>query len=113
MPTETYSLGESVEIKNIGRELKKLWQESEGAMTRASLINLAVYSEKPGLLEKNTQLMARITEDHACRALLIGANRNSKETGSRHGSTRIATSAVQAANKSVPSRFPFCLKDHA
>ena len=52
---ETYSLGESVEIRQIGRELKKLWQEREGSMTRASLINLAVYSEKPGSLEKNTQ----------------------------------------------------------
>ncbi len=76
---ETYSLGESVEIRQIGRELKKLWQEREGSMTRASLINLAVYSEKPGSLEKNTQLIARVTENHACRALVINANRESKE----------------------------------
>src|SRR5437879_13733176 len=48
-------------------------------MTRDSLINLAVYSEKPGSLEKDTQLIARIAENHACRALVIGANRNSKE----------------------------------
>ena len=77
--TETYSLGESIEIGKIDKKLKKLWQEREGAMTRASLINLAVYSEKPGSLEKNTQLIARITENHACRALVIGANRESKE----------------------------------
>src|SRR2546430_1980902 len=77
--TQTYSLGQSVEIGKIGQELKKLWQEGEGAMTRASLINLAVYSEKAGSLEKNTQLIARITENHACRALVIGANRESKE----------------------------------
>ena len=76
---ETYSLGEPVEIGKIDKELKKLWQEGEGAMTHASLINLAVYSEKPGSLEKNTQLIARITEDHACRALVIGANRKSKQ----------------------------------
>jgi len=76
---ETYSLGQSVEIGKIAQELKKLWQESEGAMTRASLINLAVYSEKAGSLEKNTQLVAKITENHACRALVIGANRESKE----------------------------------
>src|SRR5215470_17397695 len=79
MPVETRSLGESVEISQIGQELKKLWQDGKGAMTRASLINLAVYSEKPGSLEKNTQLIARITENHACRALVIGANRTSKE----------------------------------
>ena len=76
---ETYSLGQSVEINQIGQELKKIWQEGEGAMTRASLINLAVFSEKPGSLERNTQLIARITENHACRALVIGANHESKE----------------------------------
>src|SRR5881227_464615 len=76
---ETHSLGLPVEIGNLDRELKKLWQQGEGAMTRASLINLAVYSEKAGSLEKNTQLIARITENHACRALVIGANRESKE----------------------------------
>jgi len=78
-PSETYSLGQSVAISDIGAELKKLWQEGEGAMTRASLINLAVYSEQPGSLEKNTQLIAKITENHACRALVIGATPESKE----------------------------------
>jgi len=77
--TETYSLGESVELNAIGRALKKLWPEDESALTRASLINLAVYSEKFGSLERNTQLIARITKSHACRALVIGANRDSKE----------------------------------
>src|SRR5437660_6810306 len=76
---ENYSLGQSVEISKINKELKKLWQERENAMTRASLINLALYSEKPGSLEKNTQLVARITENHACRARVIGANRKAKE----------------------------------
>jgi len=76
---QKYSLGESVELNAIGRALKKLWPEDESAFTRASLINLAVYSEKPGSLERNTQLIARITESHACRALVIGANRKSKE----------------------------------
>jgi glucose-6-phosphate dehydrogenase assembly protein OpcA len=81
MPTTstTYSLGQSVEINQIGQQLKKLWQEGEGSMTRASLINLAVYSEKAGSLERNTQMIARITENHACRALVIGANRDSTE----------------------------------
>src|SRR5207248_9572735 len=70
--SETYSLGVPVELTKIEQELKKLW--TEGAMTRASLINLAVYSEEPGSLEKNTQLISRITENHACRAIVIGAN---------------------------------------
>ena len=70
---ETYSLGTPVEIGKIDQELKKLWREGEGAMTRASLMNLAVYSEEPGSLQNNTQLMARITENHACRAIIIEA----------------------------------------
>jgi glucose-6-phosphate dehydrogenase assembly protein OpcA len=76
---ESHSLGQPVEIRDIAGELKKLWSDGEGTMTRASLINLAVYSEKPGSLERNTQLIARIAENHACRALVIGANRESKE----------------------------------
>ena len=76
---ENYSLGLAVEISKIDRELKKLWAESAGAMTRASLINLAVYSEAPGSLERNTQLIARIAQNHACRAIVIGANPAAKE----------------------------------
>ncbi len=76
---ETYSLGLPVEIGKIDKELKKLWAESEGSMTRASLINLAVYSETPGSLEKNTQIIAKIAENHACRAIVIGADCKAKE----------------------------------
>ena len=76
--TETYSLGVPVEVGKIDHELKKLWQESEGAVTRASLMNLAVYSEEQGSLDRNTQLMARITENHACRAIVIEADCNAE-----------------------------------
>jgi glucose-6-phosphate dehydrogenase assembly protein OpcA len=77
--TEAYSLGLPVEIGEIDKELKKLWTQSEGAMTRASLINLAVYSEERASLEKNTQLIARIAENHACRAIVIGVDRTAQE----------------------------------
>src|ERR1700704_4079439 len=76
---ENYSLGLAVEISKIDRELKKLWAESASAMTRASLINLAVYSEASGSLERNTQLIARIAQNHACRAIVIGADPSAKE----------------------------------
>jgi len=77
--TENYSLGLPVKVGKIDKELKKLWAESAGAMTRASLINLAVYSEAPGSLDKNTQLIVKITENHACRAIVIAANCRAKE----------------------------------
>jgi len=76
--TENYSLGLQVELDKIDSELKKLWAQSKGAMTRASLVNLAVYSEVPGSLEKNTQLIAKIAENHACRAIVIGADCKAK-----------------------------------
>jgi glucose-6-phosphate dehydrogenase assembly protein OpcA len=78
-PTETFSPGMSVEIGKIDRELKKLWAESGSAMTRASLMNLAVYSEAPGSLPRNTEIIFKITEDHACRAIVISANPGAKE----------------------------------
>jgi len=75
---DTYSLGLPVEVSEIDQELKKLWQENQGA-TRASLVNLAVYSEDAGSLGRNTQLMANITENHACRAIVIEADCKAKE----------------------------------
>lgn len=70
-PLETISQGIPVEIGRIDRELSKLWQEEEGVATRASLMNLAVYGEGPGAMAANTKLIARITEDLACRAIVI------------------------------------------
>src|SRR5256714_7766591 len=76
---EIFSPGISVEIGKIDRELKRLWAEGGGAKTRASLINLAVYSEAAGSLPINTKIISEITENHACRAIVIGANPGAKE----------------------------------
>jgi len=64
--------GLPVEIGKIDRELKRLWQEGEGAATRASLINFAVYCEGAGAMRETTDIISQITRDHACRAILIG-----------------------------------------
>src|SRR5437899_9653658 len=77
--TETYSLGLPVEIGRIDQEMKQIWEQSEVEKTRASLVNLAVYSEEPDSLEKNTQLIAKIAENHACRAIVIGADCKAKQ----------------------------------
>jgi glucose-6-phosphate dehydrogenase assembly protein OpcA len=73
------SPGLPVEIGKIDRELKRLWAEGGGAKARASLINLAVYSEAPGSLPENTRIISEITEDHSCRAIVIAANPGAKE----------------------------------
>jgi len=69
-----------VAIGQIDRELKKLWDQSGGVATRASLINLAVYCQGQEAMARNTELIARITQDHACRALLICAVPNAAES---------------------------------
>jgi glucose-6-phosphate dehydrogenase assembly protein OpcA len=79
MKTETIAPGIPVEIGKIDRELKKLWIDNEGVKTRASLINLAIYSEAPGSLPQNTEIISKITENHACRAIVIGADPGAKE----------------------------------
>ena len=76
---QTFGTGMSVDIGKIERELKKLWEQGSEAMSRASLVNLAVYSEAAGSLERNTQLISALTEDHACRALVIAADPDASE----------------------------------
>ena len=99
--TPSYSLGTPVEIGRIQQELKKIWDAGEGAMTRASLMNLAVYSEAKGSLQKNTDLISRLTEDHACRAIVIGADPSAKEN--RVEAWVSAHCHVRAGNKQICS----------
>ncbi len=75
----TFATGLPVEIGKIDRELKKLWEQGGEVMTRASLINLAVYSEGAESLGANTQLVAEITREHACRAIVIAADPSASE----------------------------------
>jgi glucose-6-phosphate dehydrogenase assembly protein OpcA len=69
---DSTALGIPVELGQIGRELKKLWERDGGVSTRASLINFAVYGEGAGSMDANTQLLMELTRHHACRALLVG-----------------------------------------
>jgi glucose-6-phosphate dehydrogenase assembly protein OpcA len=71
---ETFSQGLQVEIGKIDRELKKLWEQGDGAATRASLMNLAIYCEGAEAMTRNTALISEITQSHACRAILIAAD---------------------------------------
>ncbi|MFV1994502.1 MAG: glucose-6-phosphate dehydrogenase assembly protein OpcA [Verrucomicrobiales bacterium] len=64
------SLGKEVELGAIEGELSALW-EADGAASRASMMNFAIYNEKIGALLENTRLISEITREHACRALLI------------------------------------------
>lgn len=70
----SFAPGIPVPIGGIERELGKLWEESGDTKTRASLINLAIYNEKPGSLERNTAIIGEIAGEHAMRAILIQAD---------------------------------------
>ena len=63
-------LGTEVPLASVERELKNLFA-SDLAITRASLINFAIYSEQPEDLADNTAIIREVTREHACRALLI------------------------------------------
>lgn len=67
-------LGRKVPVGEVDRELRRLWDEDD-ARTNASLINLAVYSERRGALVENSRAVRELTREHACRAILIGINR--------------------------------------
>lgn len=75
-------LGKEVAIGSIDRELRQLWEQDQ-ASTNASLINLAVYSEAPGALERNSENIRELTREHACRAILIGIDRAAEEASIR------------------------------
>lgn len=74
-----FEAGLPVEIGRIDKELGKLWEDSGDTKTRASLINLAVYTEDAKTIEPNSQLIAEIASEHACRALLVYANPSAPE----------------------------------
>ncbi len=74
------SLGMPVEIGRIDKELGKLWESTDDSKTRASLINLAIYTENEAAASQNTDLISKIATEHACRALLILANPESTES---------------------------------
>tara|TARA_R110002096_G_scaffold206192_9_gene392381 strand:- start:2544 stop:3659 length:1116 start_codon:yes stop_codon:yes gene_type:complete len=67
---ESGALGKPVALEKITLELEAFFGDDE-MMTRASLMNFAVFSESPECLIENHELIRDITRSHACRALLI------------------------------------------
>lgn len=72
-------LGREVQVGSIEIELKRLW-EADKASTNASMMNLAIYSEDPSSLIENSEAIQSLTREHACRAILIGRDREASDT---------------------------------
>jgi glucose-6-phosphate dehydrogenase assembly protein OpcA len=68
--SELAILGQEVPPARLNQALRDLWGDETGK-TRASLMNLVIYSEDQSLLEEQTEALATLTREHACRALLI------------------------------------------
>ena len=71
-------LGIEVPVSAIDKELRKLWEQDD-AQSNASLMNLAIYSEKECSLTENSQIIYNLTSEHACRAILIEINGRDKQ----------------------------------
>ncbi|MBV9997849.1 MAG: glucose-6-phosphate dehydrogenase assembly protein OpcA [Verrucomicrobia bacterium] len=75
MPTvEDLARGVPVDIARINRGLKQLFEQEGEVLTKASLVNFAVYSEAPDALSFNSRLMSSVTQENACRVILLAAN---------------------------------------
>lgn len=72
--TALKNVGLPVDIGRIDQELGRLWEDSDDSKTRASLMNLAIFTEDADSISLNTTRIAEIAEAHACRAILIFAN---------------------------------------
>ena len=79
----TIEAGFPVEIGRIDKELGKLWDEVGDTKTRASLVNLAIFTEDANSVAANTELISKIASQYACRALLIFANPAATQPGAK------------------------------
>ncbi|MGA0845820.1 MAG: glucose-6-phosphate dehydrogenase assembly protein OpcA [Luteolibacter sp.] len=75
-------LGQEVPIGTIEQALNQL-RHQDDSRAHASLINLVVYSEKPGALIENSALVKELTREHACRAILVGIDRHAADPSLR------------------------------
>ena len=75
------SPGLPVEVGDIDRQLGLLWEHSDAAKARASLVNLVIYSEAPDAIAANTPLLSALAADHAFRALLVQGRPDAPNSG--------------------------------
>ena len=103
----TADLGREVALRDIDRELRRLW-EADTARTKASLMNLVIFSERPGSLAVNSALTRELTREQACRRDPGGNRpRRCRRSPPGRGSPRIVTSPT-AASRSAPNKSRSC-----
>ncbi len=86
LPNAFALLGEEVEWNRIEKALEALFSgdaDGHSGIARASLINLALYNENPEELEQDAAVLAELTNETACRSLLILADPHVATTAAR------------------------------
>jgi glucose-6-phosphate dehydrogenase assembly protein OpcA len=73
-PVEDLARGMPVDVARINRGLKQLFEQEGEVLTKASLVNFAIYSEAPDALSFNSRLMSGVTQENACRVILLAVN---------------------------------------
>jgi glucose-6-phosphate dehydrogenase assembly protein OpcA len=86
-PAAFETLGIPVEIPQVEKTLRRLFlgdDDSGGAgLARASVVNLALYSEDPGSVAEQAALLGEITNEAACRSLLLAVDPSAAEAAAR------------------------------
>jgi glucose-6-phosphate dehydrogenase assembly protein OpcA len=85
---------------------------SDKAVTRASLMNFAIYSEQPDSLDDNTDLIREVTREHACRALLIAVNPADAELGVRAWVTAHCNVGAGGGKSVCSEQISFLIEGH-
>jgi glucose-6-phosphate dehydrogenase assembly protein OpcA len=76
----TEILGQEVPLHRVNPALRELWRAEDTNKTRASLMNFVIYSEDGEQLDDNTQALGEITQEHACRAILLLNDENVEQS---------------------------------
>ncbi|MGI8605027.1 MAG: glucose-6-phosphate dehydrogenase assembly protein OpcA [Verrucomicrobiales bacterium] len=104
-------LGQEVDVPEIDEALRQLWASSD-AVTKASLINFAIYNENAASLDENTRLIAEVTREHACRAILIAAEPAKGETSVRAWITAHCQLSGSGGKSVCSEQITFLLRGH-
>ncbi len=75
MPKDYSYLGKKVPVEQVDKELRMLWEIDDEA-TKASLMNFVIYSEGSDSLKANAEAIGKITQEHACRAIIMDLDRD-------------------------------------
>ncbi len=99
--------GLPVEISRIDKQLGKLWEDSGDTKTPRLLGQSRHLHRKPEAIQPNTEIIAKIAGEHACRALLVLANPDAPKSDAKAWiSAHCHIAGARASGRSAPNKSP-------